>query len=275
MRSTASRTWNWATDTDFWRRSALTVAVLGGLVAFLLLAPRGYDWKWTAVWRDGNYASYIIGGMWVTFYVSMGALVIAIFVGIAAGLARLSKNWVWNQLATIYVELVRGTPLLVQIYVAWFCVTIAVRDTLEAAGASAGLLDISQDKIFWGILTLGVFAGAYVAEIVRAALLSIDKGQTEAALSQGMTRKQVLRFVLFPQALRRMIPPLTGQLVSLVKDSSLLSVIAILELTKRASEVRGATHNTFEVFLPLAALYLAICFPLSWVARRLELRLAD
>ena len=275
MRSTDSRTWSWATDADFWRRSALTVVALGGLLAFMLLAPREYDWKWTAVWRDGDYASYLLGGLWVTFYVSMGALVVALIFGIAGGLARLSHNWFWNQLGTIYVELIRGTPLLVQIYVAWFCITIAVRDTLEAVGASAGILDLSQDKLLWGILTLGVFAGAYVAEIVRAALLSIDKGQTEAALSQGMTRRQVFRFVLFPQAMRRMIPPLTGQFVSLVKDSSLLSVIAILELTKRGSEVRGATHNTFEVFLPLAGLYLVICFPLSRLARRLELRLVD
>lgn len=275
MRSTNSRTSRWVTDVDFWRRAALTIAALGGLVAFLLLAPRDYDWKWAAVWRDGDYAEYMLGGLWVTFYVSMGALVVALVFGIVGGLARMSHNWVWNQLGTIYVELVRGTPLLVQIYVAWFCVTIAVRDALEAAGASASIVDMSQNKMVWGVLTLGVFAGAYVAEIVRAALLSIEKGQTEAALSQGMTRGQVFRYVLFPQALRRMVPPLTGQFVSLVKDSSLLSLIAIGELTKRASEVRGATHNTFEVFLPLAALYLAICFPLSMLARRLELRLAD
>lgn len=275
MRSTNSRTSSWATDFDFWRRAALTVVAVGGLVAFLVLAPRDYDWKWAAVWRDGNYAEYMLGGLWVTFYVSMGALVVALVLGIVGGLARMSHNWVWSQLGTIYVELVRGTPLLVQIYVAWFCVTIAVRDALEATGASASLVDLSQNKMVWGVLTLGAFAGAYVAEIVRAALLSIDKGQTEAALSQGMTRGQVFRYVLFPQALRRMVPPLTGQFVSLVKDSSLLSLIAIGELTKRASEVRGATHNTFEVFLPLAALYLAICFPLSMLARRLELRLAD
>ena len=275
MRSTASRTWSWATDLDLWRRAALTLVVIGGLLAFLLIAPRGYDWKWSAVWRDGQYASYIFGGLWVTFYVSMGALVIAMVLGVAAGLARLSRGWVVNQLSTIYVELIRGTPLLVQIYVAWFCITIAVRDSLEAMGAGPTLLEFSQEKLLWGILTLGVFAGAYVAEIVRGALLSIDKGQTEAALSQGMTRGQVFRYVLFPQAMRRMVPPLTGQFVSLVKDSSLLSAIAILELTKRGSEVRGATHNTFEVFLPLAAMYLAICFPLSWLARRLELRLVE
>ncbi len=275
MRSTVSRTWSWATERDTLRRTLLTVAAVGGLVAFLILAPRDYVFKWYAVWRDGDYAAYLVGGLVTTLWISLGSLVLALILGVAGGLARLSRNWVVNQLGTIYVELVRGTPLLVQIMVGYFCVAVAVRDVLRALGASEGVIDWTQQPALIGVVVLGVFAGAYVAEIVRAALLSIDRGQTEAALSQGMTRGQVFRYVLFPQALRRMIPPLTGQFVSLVKDSSLLSVIAVSELMKRASEVRTSSYQTFEVFLPLAAMYLAICFPLSMLARRLELRLAD
>ncbi len=272
MRSTTSRTW---IPDSVSARGALTVATIGGLVTFMLLAPRDYTWAWASVWRDGNYAEYMFGGLLVTLWISLAALVVAIVLGVIGGIARLSKNWVWNQLGAIYVELIRGTPLLVQILVAYFCFGIAVRDSLEAAGASQGFVDFTQQPAWIGVVVLGIFGGAYVTEIVRAALLSIDKGQTEAALAQGMTKAQVFRHVLFPQALRRMIPPMTGQFVSLIKDSSLLSLIAVLEVTKRATEVRASTYQTFEVYLPLAAMYLALCFPLSLLARRLELRLAD
>lgn len=275
MRSTTSRTSNPATDADLWKRAALTTAVLGGGLAFVLLAPRFYEYNWPAVWRDGSHAAYLLGGLVTTIWISVGALVLALVFGVIGGLARLSRNWVVNQLGTIYVEVIRGTPLLVQIVVAYFCIAVAVRDSLQALGAPAGFVAATQDPQWLGIVVLGVFGGAYVTEIVRAAVLSIDKGQTEAALSQGMNRKQLFRYVLFPQAVRRMIPPLTGQLVSLIKDSSLLSVIAVAELMRRGGEVRANTFQQFEVYLPLAAMYLLICYPLSRLARRLELRLAD
>jgi len=255
-------------------RSLLTAGVLGLLVAFLLLAPRNYDWAWYAIWRDSDYAGFLLGGLLVTVWVSLASLLLALVLGVLGGLARLSKNWVWSQLGSIYVELVRGTPLLVQIMVAYYCFSTALRDGLLALSAPPWLLALAEDKAVVGVVALGVFAGAYVAEIVRAAVLSVDPGQSEAALSQGMTPTQVYRYVIFPQALRRMIPPLTGQFVSLVKDSSLLSIIAVHELTKRASEVQSSSYQTFEVLLPLAALYLAICFPLSWASRRMEDRLA-
>ena len=275
MRSTPSRTWSLTASQERAGRILLTVGVLSALTAFILLSPRGYTFNWYSVWRDGEYGTFLLGGLWVTVYVSFGALVLALLLGIVVGLARMSRNWVWNQLGTIYVEVIRGTPLLVQILVAYYCLSIGVRDTLEALGASATLVEFTQQPVLIGIVTLGVFAGAYVAEIVRAAVESIDPGQTEAALSQGMTARQVYRYVVFPQALRRMVPPMTGQLANLIKDSSLLSLIAVLELTKRGIEVRAATYQTFEVFLPLAGLYLAVCFPLSLVARHLERRLAD
>jgi polar amino acid transport system permease protein len=188
-------------------------------------------------------------------------------------LARLSRRPALQQAGVTYVEIVRGTPLLVQVLVAYYAVAPALRDLLRSAGAPSALSAPFDDPVFVGVVTLGVFAGAYVTEIVRAAVESVDRGQTEAALSQGMTHGQVLRLVLLPQALRRMIPPLTGELVSLVKDSSLLSVIAVSELLKRSSEVQSTTYKTSEVLLPLALLYLCITFPLSRLARRLELRL--
>jgi polar amino acid transport system permease protein len=147
----------------------------------------------------------------------------------------------------------------VQIFLAVYCV-----------GYALGI----DDATVVGVLTLGGFAGAYVTEIVRGAVESIDPGQAEAALSQGMSRGQAMRHVLLPQALRRMVPPMTGEFVSLVKDSSLLSVIGVLEVTKRANEAQSVTLRTFEIYLPLALMYLAITFPLSRLARRLERRLS-
>ena len=274
MTGTTSRMWSLRTERRLVERTILTIAVFAGSIAFVLVVPR-IDYNWAAVWRDGNYASYLFGGLLVTLWISLGALVLALIFGVLGGIARLSRNWFWNQLGTIYVEVIRGTPLLVQIMVAYFCIAISMREGLTAIGAPEMLISATQNPTWIGVVLLGVFGGAYVTEIVRAAVLSIDKGQTEAALSQGMSRRQVYRHVLFPQAVRRMIPPLTGQLVSLIKDSSLLSLIAVGELMHRGAQVRSSTFANFEVYLPLAPMYLAICFPLSLLARRLELRLAD
>ena len=243
-------------------RWAVTLAVLGGLGAFLALTGPTDGWRFGRVWGDGDRAGWrpaFVEALGITLRASAGALVVAVVVGFAAGLARLSPRAWLSQLAAVYVELVRGTPLLVQLFLAMYCV-----------GYSLGV----DDRLLVGTVTLGGFAGAYVSEIVRAAVASVDPAQVEAALSQGLTRRQTLRHVVLPQALRRMLPPLAGEFVSLVKDSSLLSVIGVLELSKRALEAQADTYRTYEVYLPLAALYLGITFPLSRWVRRLELRSA-
>jgi polar amino acid transport system permease protein len=274
MRSTASRTSLPRDEGRLLARALLTAGVLGGVLAFLILAPTYYDWNWEGVWRDGDYASLLFGGLAVTAWISAGGLVLGLLLGFAGAWARMARHWAPNQLGALYVEMVRGTPLLVQIFIAKYCVATAVYQALVGAGLDKETADVVREPALVGVLTLGVFAGAYVTEIVRAAVLSVDPGQREAALSQGMSRRQSFWLVLFPQALRRMVPPLTGEFVSLVKDSSLLSIIAVPELMKRAGEVRASTRSEFEVLLPLAVLYLAITFPLSRLARRLELRLA-
>ncbi len=243
-------------------RWAVTLAVLGAVGGFLLATGPTDGWRWSRVWGDGDRVGWrdaFLAGLWVTLRASAAALVVAVVVGFAAGMARLSSRAWLSQLATVYVELVRGTPLLVQLFVGMYCV-----------GYALGI----DDRLLVGTVTLGVFAGAYVTEVVRAAVQSVDAAQTEAALSQGMTRRQTMRHVVLPQALRRMLPPLAGEFVSLVKDSSLLSAIGVLELSKRAMEAQADTYRTYEVYLPLAALYLAITFPLSRWVRRLELRSA-
>lgn len=245
-------------------RALVTVVVLGGLVAFLAATGPDNGWNFRRVWGDADGPAWrwtLLRGLGVTVLVSLGAMAVALPLGLLGGLARLSRRPALRQLGAIYVEVVRGTPLLVQIFIAVYCVGFA--------------LGIENRPTLVGLLTLGVFAGAYVTEIVRAAVESVDPGQTEAALSQGMTRRQAFRRVLFPQAVRRMLPPLAGELANLVKDSSLLSAVGVLELTKRADEAHNVTLRTFEVFLPVAVLYLAVTFPLSVLVRRLELRLGS
>jgi polar amino acid transport system permease protein len=250
-------------------RAGVTGLLLGAVVLFFVVAPR-YRWEWHRIW---GYRGVLLEGLWTTAWMATAALVLGLVLGLLGGVLRLSSRPALNQVGVLYVEIVRGTPLLVQMLVAYFCIAPAVGGALEAMGAPMGVLSFVTDRRAVGVAALGVFAGAYVTEIVRAAIQSVDRGQTEAAISQGMSRAQVMRHVLLPQALRRMVPPLAGELVNLVKDSSLLYVIAVSEVSKRAYEVYAATNKTFEPFLALAVLYLALTFPLSRLARWLELRL--
>lgn len=271
MRSTASRTF---ADREFWIRAAVTTAVVGLFAVVIFVLPR-YRWAWHLVWR-GDQVTTFLGAMWTTFWLSAVSIVGAVFLGIIGGLGRLSRRVVWSQLAAIYVEVIRGTPLLVQVLLGYFCFAELAANILKGAGAATALVAFVQDPYVVGVVVLSIFTGAYVTEIVRAAVESIDRGQTEAARAQGMTQAQVYRHVVFPQALRRMTPPLAGQFVSLVKDSSLLMLIpGVVELARSSSLIRSRTYKDYEVLLPLGLAYFIICFSLSRLARRLELRLAD
>jgi polar amino acid transport system permease protein len=231
----------------------VTIGALGLFVLFLRLSS--YRWKPGVL---VPWIPHFLRGLLWTLIVSAGALVFSMVLGVAAGLGRLSRNVVTNQLATIYVEIVRGTPLLAQILITYFVIAPMVG---------------FHDKVLAGILALGLFAGAYVAEIVRGGVESIDRGQIEAARSLGLRHRQALRHVILPQAVRRIIPPLTGQFVSLVKDSSLLSVMGVIELMKAADEVRAWSFRSHEPYLALALLYLAVTLPLSAFTNRLDRRL--
>ena len=202
-------------------------------------------------------AGPIAWGVWVTVKLSLVAGVFAILLGTLAGLARLSPNPALRNLAVTYVELIRGTPLLVQIFIVYFFI--------------GTVLNLSRE--FAGVAALALFTGAYVSEIVRAGVQSVAKGQNEAARSLGLTAAQSMRHVILPQAFKRVLPPLAGQFISLVKDTSLVSVIAITELTKSGREAITTSFSTFEIWFCIAALYLVINLPLSHIAGRLERRL--
>jgi len=209
----------------------------------------------TRSWTAGPLA----WGLWTTLWISVVSGALGLLVGLLAGLCRLSNNPTLRDLSTVYVELVRGTPLLVQIFIFYFFI--------------GTVLNLSRE--FAGVAALALFTGAYVAEIVRAGVQSIAKGQSEAARSLGLNASQSMRHVILPQAFKRVLPPLAGQFISLVKDTSLVSVIAITELTKSGREAITTSFSTFEIWFCVAGLYLLINLPLSHLASRLERRLAQ
>lgn len=204
-------------------------------------------------------AGPIAWGLWTTLWLSLVSGVFGLLLGLVTGLCRLSSNPTLRHLSTVYVELVRGTPLLVQIFIFYFFI--------------GTVLNLSRE--FAGVAALALFTGAYVAEIVRSGVQSIAKGQGEAARSLGLDAGQSMRHVILPQAFKRVLPPLAGQFISLVKDTSLVSVIAITELTKSGREAITTSFSTFEIWFCVAALYLVINLPLSYFASRLERRLAQ
>lgn len=208
----------------------------------------------TFEWRAGP----LLVGLWNTLWISAVASIFGMIIGLVTGLCRVSNNPTLRSLSITYIELIRGTPLLVQIFIFYFFL--------------GTVLDIS--RIVAGISALAIFAGAYVAEIIRAGIQSIPKGQMEAARSLGMNVPQAMVHIILPQAFKRTLPPLAGQFISLIKDSSLVSIIAITDLTKSGREVITSTFATFEIWFVVAFLYLLMTSVLSQVAAWVERRLA-
>ena len=213
-------------------------------------------------WRVG----ILLEGLWLTLKVSVIAIILGILIGLFTGLARISSNPALKWSAITYIEMIRGSPLLVQIFIWYFVLGTLINNILTKHG-------IGQISALWfGVAALAGFTGAYVAEMVRAGIQSIHRGQTEAARSLGMTYVKSMRYVILPQALRRILPPLAGQFISLIKDSSLLGIIAIRELTKATREVVTTSLQPFELWFVCALLYLVLTFSLSMLLQYLERR---
>ena len=205
-----------------------------------------------------NLPQFLWGAL-ATLEMSGVACLLGSLVAVAGALARLSKNKYLRRAATAYVEVIRNTPFIVQLFYVYFgLVTVGVN--LEAFSVA--------------IITLTLNCGAYCTEIIRAGIQSIHKGQREAAFSLGMTEGQSMFLVVLPQAVRRILPPLAGQFITLIKDSSLISVIAVSDLTYVAKNIVTNTFRAFEVWLAIAVFYFVLSFALSWSVRNLEYRLA-
>jgi polar amino acid transport system permease protein len=197
-------------------------------------------------------------GFMLTIKISLVAIIFAIILGTIVGIARLSNEPITRAISITFVEIVRNTPLLVQIYIIYFFAGTILRLSAFAAGTAS----------------LAIFEGAYVGEIVRAGIQSIHKGQMEASRSLGMSYSKAMRHIILPQAFKRIIPPLAGQFISLIKDSSLVSVIALADLMFQGQQAVARTYYAFEIYFTVALLYLVMTFTLSMATQYVERRLS-
>ncbi len=205
----------------------------------------------------GPALPWLLRGARMTLILTLVALLIGIPAGLVIALCRISPLKVLSVPAIVYVEVIRGTPLLMQIYVIYF--------VLPA-------FNVHVPELVSGITALSVNAAAYIAEIFRAGIQSIDTGQMEAARALGMDYRRAMRWVILPQTLRRVLPPLTNEGIALLKDSSLVSVISITELMMVGTQYATNTGSPTTIYLAVALIYLAMTLPLTWLVRRLEAR---
>ena len=242
----------------------LKFAALSGLLVWLMArgtTHSGYHWQWYRVpqflftMRDGKLAAGpLLQGLGVTLRIAGISLIFAMLFGMLAALFRLSHSFTARAVARLYLELIRNTPLLIQL----FCIYFVLAPVLDMEAFSSA------------VLALSLFEGAYASEILRAGILSIHKGQWEAAYSLGISTPDMYRYIILPQAFRRILPPLASQAISLIKDSALVSTIAIYDLTMRGQAIVAETFLTFEIWFTVAAMYLLLTVSLSFFIHWLE-----
>lgn len=200
----------------------------------------------------------LLEGATVTLRITSFSIVLGLCIGVVAGLCRVWPNSVLRALSGAYIEIIRGTPLLVQIFLVYF--------GLPALG-------VNLDPFLAGVIAMGINSGAYVGEIVRGGIESIARGQMEAALSLGMTWRQAMYYVILPQAFVRILPPLGNEFIALLKDSSLVSTIAIAELTRTGQIIITRTFKSFEIWSGVALFYFLMTYAISRIVRFSEERL--
>lgn len=235
---------------------ALLLLVVVSAAAYALFSTVHYQWNWSGVWK---YREQFMLGWLTTLGISLAAMLISVLFGFVLMLGNRVRWEPVRMFSGAVIEVVRGSPLLVQLLVGYYIVANALR---------------IDEPLLVGLLLLGAFHAAYLAEIFRGAVESIGASQLETARAVGFDRKQTYRFVIIPQALRRALPGTTGQLVSLLKDSSLLSVIGVEELVQKVKIMNSSSYTALEGYVPLALAYLIVTLPLSHLASRLEGRFA-
>lgn len=268
-----------------------------GYIGYRVMVQLNYTWNWSEIWQylfrydeqqDRFVANYLVLGLLTTIRLSLYAGVLALLVGLCMALARTSRSLFWRLIGRTYIELMRNLPPLVIIFLVYFFLVdlIPPFQWIETASrnlepATVHLLSVfvappsSLSAFLSAVMTLAIFESAYIAEIIRAGIDSVDKGQWEAAHALGLTRRQTLKNIILPQGFRQILPPLAGQFISLVKDSSIVSVISIQELTYQGAQLMASTYMTIEVWLLVALLYFLLTFPCSMVIGKLERSLAQ
>ncbi|MBW1710044.1 MAG: amino acid ABC transporter permease [Deltaproteobacteria bacterium] len=268
----------------------------GVYVFYRIKIGLNYKWHWSAMPQylfrydeeSGKWvANFLILGLFTTLRLSIWGTILATFFGTVMGLCRVSPSLFLRLVSRGYVEFIRNSPPLVLIFLFYFFigdqiipalgVDAFIRARSESTQAILSFLFAPPElfsSFFSALLTVSLFEGAYITEIVRAGIQSIEKGQWEASRALGLSRWQQMRYVILPQAVQRILPPLAGQFISLIKDSSIVSVISIQELTFQATELMAATYYTIEIWTMVAGLYLILTLSCSLLAERLEIRMA-
>lgn len=242
------------------------MVLVWGMLFFLFSGSEnlGYHWQWYRIPKyffshkgEVLVSGPLVQGLLVTCRITLVSFVLSFAIGLATALLRLSHSIIGRGMARGYLEVIRNTPLLVQIFFVYFVL--------------GPILGIS--RFYAAVLALSFFEGAYASEIIRAGIVSMPRGQWDAAYSLGLTKLGAYRKVILPQAMRWVLPPLTSQAISLVKDSALVSTIAVYDLTMRGQEIVSETYLVFEVWFTVAAVYLALALLLSAFISVMERRL--
>jgi polar amino acid transport system permease protein len=241
----------------------LSAKIINTLIIFIIgitfwnyaFSRLNYDSQGLSVFLEFKYK--FIFGFFITIIISIFSLICSMIIGSLLVIGQKSKFLPLHYFTKIFIEIIRGTPLIVQVYLFFYVVGTALN---------------INNRYIMGILIMAIFSGAYVAEIIRGGIDSIDKAQIESAKALGFTNFQKYRYIILPQVIKRIMPPLAGQFASLIKDSSLLSLIAVNEFTKNVQEVDSITFTPIENYAVLAVGYILLTYPISYFSKKLEKR---
>ncbi len=279
--------------------SVVTAALLLflGYIIYRVSVGLHYHWDWGVIpnyllrWDEEKnrwVSNILLDGFFTTIRLSIWAILFATMIGIVVGILRTRKRLLFRLIGRSYVELIRNIPPLVLVFIFYFFISdqlmllLGVDEFIRnQTGFTARFFNftIAPPELFAsfisGVLTIALFQGAYIAEIVRAGIQSIDNEQWEASAALGLTWLQQMRFIVLPQATRRVLPPLTNEFINTIKYSSIVSIISIQELTFQGMQVMSSTQRTNEVWLTISLMYFLLCFAVSLLARRLESSMAE
>lgn len=276
----------------------ILLAIIGffAYIWYRLFFSLNYKWNWEIIptylvrfdaEKQRWTANILVEGFLTTIKISIWATLLAALLGFTIGLMRVSPRLFFRLIGRTYIETIRNTPPLVLVFIFYYFVSdqlltfLGIEDMFRASpdGVRQFLAFILAEPglitpFLSGVLTLALFQGAYIAEIVRAGIQAIDTGQWEAGMALGLTRWQMMRLVVLPQAIRIMLPPLANEFINTIKWSSIVSIISIQELTFQGLQVMASTQATIEVWLTISFMYLLLCLTLSLVVRRIEIHLS-
>ena len=251
-----------------------------------------YKWDWPSVVsyiirydsiKMGYVPGLLISGLIVTFKLSVWATILASIIGLVMGLLRIYGSAAWRLTSLIYVGIVRNIPSIVFIFIFYFFISGPVADAFSlnsfSSSSSSGIVTFLLSSpamlpvFISAVLTLALYEGAYMTEIVRAGVESVEKGQSEAADALGLTWYQKMRHIVLPQAFKRILSPMAGQIISVIKDSAIVSVISVQELTFRGTELMASTYKTYEIWITITAMYFLLTYSCSVLVSGIEKRM--